>query len=53
METKHFRDLLTLVGMGFAAYISYDINSSLGWALFHGILGWLYVIYQIFLGWNF
>ncbi len=38
-------------GMGFGAVlamvISYHAYSSVGWAIFHGILGWFYVIYYV------
>ncbi|MDR0957560.1 MAG: hypothetical protein LBM09_03240 [Candidatus Nomurabacteria bacterium] len=36
-------------GIGFgsvlAIVISYTTYQSIGWAIFHGLLGWLYVIY--------
>jgi len=39
----------TKYGMGFgsalAIAISYTTNKSILWAIIHGILGWLYVIY--------
>jgi len=28
-----------------AIVISWSLNHSFGWALLHGILGWLYIIY--------
>ena len=31
--------------LGFCA--SWFFNHSVGWAIFHGILGWLYVLYKI------
>ncbi len=35
-------------GSVLAMIISYTAWKSIGWAIFHGILGWLYVIYYIF-----
>ena len=32
-------------GSALAMAISYDNNHSILWAIIHGILGWLYVIY--------
>jgi hypothetical protein len=32
-------------GSALAMVISYDANHSLLWAIIHGILGWLYVVY--------
>ncbi|WP_050699227.1 hypothetical protein [Anaeromassilibacillus senegalensis] len=40
-------------GSALAMVISYVTWKSIGWAIFHGILGWLYVIYYIFqYGWS-
>jgi len=38
------------VGFGavLAIVMSWTINKSILWAIFHGILGWLYVIYYLF-----
>ena len=38
------------VGLGtiIAVVISWSRNKSILWAIIHGILGWLYVIYAIF-----
>ena len=38
----------TGIGMGcaLAMIISYGINHSIGWAIWHGILSWFYVIYK-------
>jgi hypothetical protein len=37
------------VGLGFgsmlAIAVSYSTNSHIGWAILHGLLGWLYIIY--------
>lgn len=34
-------------GSVLAMVISYHAYSSVGWAIFHGILGWIYVIYYL------
>jgi hypothetical protein len=34
-------------GSGLAMVISYDANHSILWAIIHGILGWLYVVYAV------
>lgn len=34
-------------GAVLAMVISYHAYSSIGWAIFHGILGWIYVIYYL------
>lgn len=35
------------IGLGscLAIVISWSVNKSILWAIFHGILGWLYVLY--------
>ncbi|MBI4439403.1 hypothetical protein HY638_00355 [Candidatus Woesearchaeota archaeon] len=40
-------------GAALAIVLSYTKNSSILWAIIHGILSWLYVIYRIILeiGW--
>ena len=35
-------------GSALAMAISFNINQSLGWAILHGLLSWLYVIYFAF-----
>jgi hypothetical protein len=39
----------TKVGVGFgtalAISISWSVNKSIGWAIVHGVLSWVYVIY--------
>lgn len=35
-------------GTALAMVISYTTWHSVGWAIFHGILGWVYVIYFLF-----
>ncbi len=36
-------------GSVLAMIISYTAWQSIPWAIFHGLLGWLYVIYYIFM----
>ena len=38
------------IGMGcaLAMILSYDLNGSIGWAILHGILSWIYVIVRLF-----
>lgn len=42
--------LLTSVGVAVAVQISWSINQSIGWAIWHGILNWIYVIYRWIVG---
>ena len=42
--------VLDAVGTLFATLISIASGNSLGWAMFHAILGWFYVIYSTFTG---
>lgn len=37
------------IGLGglIAILISWSLNKSIFWAIFHGICGWLYVIYYV------
>ncbi len=40
-------------GSGLAMVISYVAWKSIGWAILHGILGWIYIVYYIFkYGWS-
>lgn len=34
-------------GAALAMVISYTTWNSVGWAIFHGILGWVYVVYFV------
>lgn len=34
-------------GAALAINISWSLNKSVGWAIFHGLCGWFYVIYYI------
>lgn len=46
-----YRSEAVKTGIGFgsalAMVISYTTNLSVGWAIIHGLLGWIYVIYHI------
>lgn len=35
------------IGVALAVVISYTTWKSISWAILHGILGWIYVIYYI------
>lgn len=40
-------------GSVLAMIISYTTWQSIGWAILHGLLGWVYVVYYIFhYGWS-
>lgn len=51
MEMKHE---VARSGIGFgtalAIAISWSANKSILWAVIHGVLGWLYVVYYFFFG---
>ncbi len=34
-------------GSALAMVISYTTRQSVGWAIFHGLLGWVYVLYFV------
>jgi hypothetical protein len=38
------------VGIAVAVQVSWSINGSIGWAIWHGFLGWIYVIYRLIVG---
>jgi hypothetical protein len=42
----HGISLFTAIGVAVAVQISWSINESIGWAIFHGFLNWIYVIYR-------
>ena len=42
--------LITAVGVAVAVQISWSINQSIGWAIWHGFLNWIYVIYRWIVG---
>ncbi len=41
---------ITCVGVAVATQISWSINHSIGWAIWHGFLNWIYVIYRWIVG---
>jgi hypothetical protein len=47
---NHGISLVTAVGAAVAVQISWSINHSVGWAIWHGLLNWFYVIYRLFVG---
>jgi hypothetical protein len=51
MSEKSYKKEAIKKGVSFgtclAMVISWSINKSILWAIIHGILGWLYVIYYI------
>jgi hypothetical protein len=50
-EHTYRRDLVTTgitFGTALAITISFSINHSVLWAIFHGLLSWIYVIYYVF-----
>lgn len=38
--------IFTAIGIAIAVQISWGFNHSVGWAIWHGLLGWIYVIYR-------
>ena len=34
-----------LIGMGLAAFCSWQLHQSIGWACIHAIFGWFYLLY--------
>lgn len=36
---------VSIVGMGMAAFASWSLNHSIGWACVHAIFGWFYMLY--------
>jgi hypothetical protein len=39
------KQLVALIGSFGAAFLSYTVSKSVGWALLHFFLSWLYVLY--------
>lgn len=46
MKTEIIKNGVTF-GTALAIAISFVTNKSVGWAIFHGLLSWLYVIYYV------
>lgn len=42
--------LFTAIGVAVAVQVSWSINQSIGWAIWHGFLNWIYVIYRWIVG---
>jgi hypothetical protein len=42
--------LITAVGVAVAVQISWSTTHSIGWAIWHGLLNWIYVIYRWIIG---
>jgi hypothetical protein len=36
------------LGAAIAVVMSWTANKAIGWAIIHGILGWVYVVYYLF-----
>jgi hypothetical protein len=51
IEIRH-TETAAKAGIGFgcalAIVLSWTANKSIGWAIIHGLLSWLYVIYYLF-----
>jgi hypothetical protein len=45
-----FTTWLASMGASLAIVISYNLNHSIGWAIWHGVLCWFYVIYRLIVG---
>jgi branched-subunit amino acid transport protein len=41
-----------LLGSILAVVLSWDANRAVLWAIIHGILSWLYVIYYVVVNWS-
>jgi hypothetical protein len=48
MERRHIIHTGITFGSALAMVISYTANKSILWAIVHGLLSWLYVIYAAF-----
>jgi len=40
------------LGSALGVVLSWDANHALLWAIFHGFLSWLYVIYYVIVNWS-
>ena len=43
-------EYIVVIGAPIAVQISWGLNHSIGWAAWHGFLGWFYVIYRYLVG---
>ncbi len=49
-----YKESVVKSGIGFgsalAMVISFSVNQSILWAMIHGVLGWVYVVYRALVG---
>ncbi len=49
-----YKESVVKSGIGFgsalAMVISFSVNQSIVWAMVHGVLGWIYVVYRAVVG---
>ncbi len=38
----------TIIGMILGGFLSWTVNGSVAWGIFHTIIGWLYTLYWLF-----
>ncbi|GAB6089204.1 hypothetical protein [Spirochaeta dissipatitropha] len=54
MTEQNYTKSVVKTGVGFgsalAMVISFTINRSIIWAVIHGLMGWIYVIYRALIG---
>jgi len=54
MEVRNYTSTAVKTGIGFgsalAMVISFTVNRSIFWAILHGLMGWIYVIYRMIVG---
>ena len=43
------QNLLWSLGIALAVTISWSIHNSILWAIIHGILNWIYILYYMFI----
>lgn len=49
-SAAHGVSLFTSIGVAVAVQVSWSINQSIGWAIWHGFLNWIYVVYRWIVG---
>ena len=54
MTERTYTETAVKSGIGFgsalAMVISFSINHSIFWAIIHGLMGWIYVVYRALIG---
>ena len=54
MEMHYVKNTAVRSGIGFgsalAMVISFTLNRSIFWAIIHGLLGWIYVVFKLITG---